>query len=90
MCSSGVPQVLLPAWADCYDFGNRVELLGVGRWANKKAIPRWKHDELAEGLSEVLLGSNAAKFRGRAKDLALLYPPGAGREKAAREILAAM
>ncbi|KAF4499123.1 UDP-glycosyltransferase 84B2 [Fusarium agapanthi] len=28
---SGIPQALLPAWTDCYDFANRVELLGIGR-----------------------------------------------------------
>ncbi|KAK2674914.1 UDP-glucuronosyl/UDP-glucosyltransferase [Fusarium oxysporum f. sp. vasinfectum] len=57
---SGIPQALLPAWTDCYDFANRVELLGIGLWANKEAKPRWQEDELAEALLEILFGPESA------------------------------
>lgn len=54
--SAGIPQVLLPAWTDCYDFANRVELLGIGRWGNKKVKPRWTEDELSEAILATLFG----------------------------------
>ncbi|RFU27663.1 hypothetical protein B7463_g8658, partial [Scytalidium lignicola] len=85
---AGVPQVLLPPWSDCYDFANRVELLEVGHWANKKAKPRWEQKELAACLEEVLFSTKAEKILARAKDVAKRHPESAGREKAAREILA--
>ncbi|KAH6619561.1 hypothetical protein B0J18DRAFT_434421 [Chaetomium sp. MPI-SDFR-AT-0129] len=87
---AGIPQVLLPPWSDCYDFANRVEMLGIGRWANKAAKPRWRRDELAACLEDVLFGPEAARIRERARELAVRHPESAGREKAAGEILAAI
>ncbi|KAF7552237.1 hypothetical protein G7Z17_g4454 [Cylindrodendrum hubeiense] len=87
---AGVPQVLLPAWADCYDFANRAELLEVGRWANKKAKPRWTKDELSTGLVEVVLGPSSEKIRARAKELSQKYPEDMGRKKAAEVLLEAL
>jgi len=84
-----VPQVVLPAWADCYDFANRAELLGVGRWANKQAKPRWKRDELGAALVEVLSGPSSVSILQRARELALKYPEHEGRRKAA-EVLSSM
>jgi len=63
-------------------------LLGVGRWANKKAKPRWEKTELAAYLEEVLFGPESANILARARELAARHPEGEGREKAAREILA--
>jgi UDP:flavonoid glycosyltransferase YjiC (YdhE family) len=87
LCSAGVPQVLLPAWADCYDFANRVELLRVGRWANKKAKPRWRHLELSTALREVLIGLQAEEIRKNARCLAERFPENVGRDRAATELL---
>ncbi|KAH8678297.1 hypothetical protein BX600DRAFT_507255 [Xylariales sp. PMI_506] len=87
---AGVPQVLLPLWADCYDFGNRVELLKVGRWANQKAKPRWKRDELGSCLDDVLFGPHFPEFLATAQDIASHYYESRGREKAAEEILKAL
>ncbi|KAF5020259.1 hypothetical protein F66182_7737 [Fusarium sp. NRRL 66182] len=84
---SGVPQALLPAWTDCYDFANRVELLGIGRWANKKAKPRWKTDELADAMVEMLFGPDSAQIRRTAEEIASRHPEWEGRQKAAQEIL---
>ncbi|KAK4034463.1 hypothetical protein C8A01DRAFT_49169 [Parachaetomium inaequale] len=86
--SGGV--VLLPPWSDCYDFANRVEMLGIGRWANKEAKPRWKRDELATCLEDVLFGPEADKIREKARELAMRHPESAGRERAACEILASV
>jgi UDP:flavonoid glycosyltransferase YjiC (YdhE family) len=85
--SAGVPQVLLPAWTDCYDFANRVELLGVGRWANKKAKPRWKEDELSDAIIETLFGTESAQMKKTAREVASRHPEWKGRHKAAKEIL---
>jgi len=63
-------------------------LLGVGRWANQKAKPRWEQKELASSLEEVLFGPEAENILARARDVASRHPEPAGREKAAREILA--
>ncbi|KAK6211999.1 hypothetical protein LQW54_005527 [Pestalotiopsis sp. IQ-011] len=84
---AGVPQVLLAPWADCYDFANRAELLGIGVWGNKQARPRWKRGELASALLGVVLGPDAEKTRVRAAELAGKYPENSGRDRAAREIL---
>ncbi|KAL7755202.1 hypothetical protein ACKLNR_014959 [Fusarium oxysporum f. sp. zingiberi] len=84
---SGIPQALLPAWTDCYDFANRVELLGIGLWANKEAKPRWQEDELAEALLEILFGPESAGMRKRAEEGASRHPEWEGRQMAAQEIL---
>jgi UDP:flavonoid glycosyltransferase YjiC (YdhE family) len=88
--SAGVPQALLPAWADCYDFANRVELLRVGCWANKKAKPRWSHAELSAALREVIICPKAEEMRRNARSLAEKFPESMGRERAAAEILSEM
>ncbi|KAF5615976.1 UDP-glycosyltransferase 84B2 [Fusarium sp. NRRL 25303] len=82
-----VCSALLPAWTDCYDFANRVELLGIGRWANKEAKPRWKEDEFAGALLEILFGPESAGMRNRARDIASRHPEWKGRQMAAQEIL---
>ena len=81
---------MLPGWADCYDFANRAELLGIGRWANKKAKPRWQESELSAALTEVVLGPSSEKMRLRAVELAQKYPESAGRKEAARVLLDAL
>ncbi|KAI8235329.1 Glycosyltransferase sdnJ [Colletotrichum sp. SAR 10_86] len=85
---TGIPQVVLPGWADCYDFAQRAEILGIGKWANRKAKPYWKRDEFGDCLEEVLFGPHAKMMQARAKDLSKRHPEGAGRLKAAEEILA--
>ncbi|KAI8162932.1 hypothetical protein K4K49_000461 [Colletotrichum sp. SAR 10_70] len=85
---TGIPQVVLPGWADCYDFAQRAEILGIGKWANRKAKPYWKRDEFGDCLEGVLFGPHAKMMQARAKDLSKRHPEGAGRLKAAEEILA--
>ncbi|KUI67062.1 Vancomycin aglycone glucosyltransferase [Cytospora mali] len=53
-CQSGVPQVILASWWDTYEYAARVEYLGVGVFANKKAAPRAQNDEFREALLEVI------------------------------------
>ncbi|KKP02842.1 hypothetical protein THAR02_05072 [Trichoderma harzianum] len=87
---AGVPQLVLPGWADCYDFANRAELIGIGRWGNKKAKPRWQKDELCETLAQVLFGAEAEEINLRAKKLAQKYAEGDGRRFAAEVLLDAL
>lgn len=63
-------------------------MLGIGRWASKEAKPRWKRDELAACLEDVLFGPKAGEYLEKARELAMRHPESAGREKAANEILA--
>jgi hypothetical protein len=59
----------------------------VGRWANKKAKPRWSHLELSTALREVLIGSQAEEIRRNAMSFADKFPENVGRDRAASEIL---
>ncbi|GKT83739.1 hypothetical protein Ct61P_01589 [Colletotrichum tofieldiae] len=74
-------------WGDCCDFGVRVEFLGVGRWASKKAEPFWERHELAGSLKEVILSSIAEDIQNTTFLIAKRHPEGAGRENAAGAIL---
>lgn len=84
---AGLPQVVLPGWLDCYDFGNRAELNGYGIRANKTAAPRWNRTEFGGALKEVIVSERAATFTENARKLALRHPQAAGRDKAANCIL---
>ncbi|WVQ81034.1 hypothetical protein IAT38_003141 [Cryptococcus sp. DSM 104549] len=98
--AAGVPQVLLPAWLDCYDFAARLASLGNGVWGNKSSAltqsglrPSCSRSELLTALLMVI-GSTpddptALKFRARAKELAGVVTDGGkrvGREVAAERI----
>lgn len=85
--AAGVPHVVLPGWADCYDYASRVELNGIGLRGNKTAAPSWKREELGDVLKEVLFGERAAAFKENARRLAERHPEHAGRTKAANILL---
>ncbi|KAL2024952.1 hypothetical protein VTK56DRAFT_3651 [Thermocarpiscus australiensis] len=82
----GVPQICLPAWIDCYDFGCRAELLGIGRWGNKQGMPRCTTDEFGNILVDVVLRQHS-KYKANAEKLAALCAKSPGAEVAARNIL---
>lgn len=84
---AGLPQVILPAWLDCFDFGNRAEMNGYGIRANKTAAPRWNRHEFGGALKEVIVSKRAATFKAKAKRLASSHSAAAGRDKAAKVIL---
>jgi UDP:flavonoid glycosyltransferase YjiC (YdhE family) len=87
MSSAGVPQVILGVWADTYDYANRAELLGVGRWGNIKACPRWSVSELTPILHDVIL-ENHEHYAARSRMLAQKSKKrGTGRDIAAETIL---
>ncbi|KAF3760397.1 family 1 glycosyltransferase [Cryphonectria parasitica EP155] len=66
-CRFGVPQVILGAWWDTYEYAARVEYLGIGVFANKKAAPRAKTAELQKALLRAVSDDN---MRAKANDLA--------------------
>lgn len=82
-----MPQVVIPAWLDCYDFANRAEILGIGRWGNKKALPHITKEELGPILVDVVLGPRASKMRARVKELAEMCAKTPGVTVAASNIL---
>ncbi|PNY25518.1 Uncharacterized protein TCAP_04541 [Tolypocladium capitatum] len=86
---AGIPQVVLPQWTDCYDYAQRVEMLGIGRLGNRKAKPKWTAQELSRELSEVLLGKDSEAMKRKAMELAdVCRRNGSGAANAARILLA--
>ena len=82
----GVPQILLPAWFDCYDNAKRTEHLGIGIWGNKTSAPRVDCDELVESLHEIFENE---WYKLRAEMLAKKLSKVEGRTLAADHILQA-
>jgi len=87
--SAGVPHIVLPVWIDCFDFANRAELLGIGRWANRRTLPLNSARELGPVLVDVVLGDrHSESMRRRAEELAAVCGrDGGGRVVAARTIM---
>ncbi|KAH6632190.1 hypothetical protein F5144DRAFT_593001 [Chaetomium tenue] len=73
---AGVPQVVLPVWMDTFDFARRTELLGIGRWGNRRARKLCEEKELGAVLTEVVAGEKAPTYARKAKELAELSPTG--------------
>lgn len=80
--------MILPTWVDCYEFGSRAEMLGIGLWGNKTARPRWTAKELGPVLIETVLGPRAESMRQRAREIQqFCKTEGGGRNVAARIIM---
>lgn len=87
--SAGVPQVVLPQWTDCYDYAQRVEMLGIGRLGSRTAKPQWSAQELAREILYVLLGEKSSAIKQKCTELASLCKSnGNGAVATARIILA--
>lgn len=85
---TGVPQLVLPMWADCYDSATRAEYLGIGVWGNEKAALYWNSQELQVAFSKVLgNGTQAVSIREKAAALGGRHQNQMpGKSVAAREI----
>ncbi|PTB77337.1 glycosyltransferase family 1 protein [Trichoderma longibrachiatum ATCC 18648] len=83
---AGIPSVVLPLWADLYNYAQTAEYLGVGIWPNKTLAPDWDAAGLAEAFLEVLSGNRSAAMRENAKALARRGEEYGGRKVAARLI----
>jgi UDP:flavonoid glycosyltransferase YjiC (YdhE family) len=78
---------VLPGWLDCYDFASRAEILGIGRWGNKKAMPQCTAAELGPILVDVVLGPKSQSIKARVEELAALCAKTPGVSVAAAAIL---
>ena len=85
---AATPQVVIPAWMDCFDFACRVELLGIGVWGNKKTTGYMLPWDLGAALTEVLIGPRSQAIRDKAQELGRLCNRVPGRVVAAKTILA--
>ncbi|WVQ93861.1 hypothetical protein IAU59_000939 [Kwoniella sp. CBS 9459] len=74
--AAGVPQIIMPAWVDCYDFVSRVNYLGNGVWGNPTSAPSVSERDCTQALLRVVGrtpdAAEAVKFRARAKELAAI------------------
>jgi hypothetical protein len=88
MNSAGLPQVILPLWADLYNFAALAETIGVGVWGCKETTPDWTSECLTSSLLRILDGTqNSVSFRNKAKLLGDKVQAGdKGRDIAAREV----
>jgi len=85
---AGKPQIIFPAWMDCFDFANRAEFLGIGLWPNKHTTGRYEVRDLTDSFLSVLVGPAAERMRANATRLAAICNEEPGREVAAKAILA--
>ena len=77
----------MPVWADTYDYANRAEMMGLGRWGNKAACPRWTVSELDPIFTDVVI-ENHAKYAAKSRMVAAKSKErGIGRDIAAGTIL---
>ncbi|KAL7905571.1 hypothetical protein GGI35DRAFT_459905 [Trichoderma velutinum] len=81
---AGIPSVVLPLWADHYNYAQTAEYLDVGIWPNKKTAPDWEAAALTEAFLEALSGNKSMTMRQNAKAIAHKGHEYGGRKLAAR------
>lgn len=81
---AGIPSVVLPLWADHYNYAQTAEYLGVGIWPNKKTAPDWEAAALTEAFLEALRGNTSMTMRQNAKAIAQKGHEYGGRKLAAQ------
>ncbi|KAH6975659.1 hypothetical protein EDB80DRAFT_727887 [Ilyonectria destructans] len=86
--AAGVPQIILPQWADLYGFAALAETIGVGVWACRQTSPGWTVNSLTQAILEVVDGSEASiSMRETARQLgATVRSRGKGRDIAAQVV----
>lgn len=86
--SSGVPQIILPQWANLYGFAALAETIGVGVWACRQTNPGWTVDSLTQITLKLVDGSEASiSMRETARQLgATVRSRGKGRDIAAHVV----
>ncbi|CAG7561845.1 unnamed protein product [Fusarium equiseti] len=85
---AGVPHVVLPMWADCYNYAALAETIGVGVWACPSTSPNWTVEDLTQAFMKVLDGGEASvAMRQKAMELGNNIQAGEqGRDIAARKV----
>ncbi|KAI5461931.1 hypothetical protein BGZ63DRAFT_442770 [Mariannaea sp. PMI_226] len=86
--AAGLPQIILPLWADLYNFAALAETIGVGVWGCKETTPDWTGDCLANSILKALDGGrDSISVRDKAKKLGDKVQSGSkGRDIAAGKI----
>lgn len=88
---AGIPQVILPAWYDCYEFAVRADYTGIGLWGNQTVAPRVDGKELGKALVKVVKAEaekGGVSIREKAWEMGeIVRAKGEGREIAAEEVL---
>ncbi|KFY25088.1 hypothetical protein V491_01899 [Pseudogymnoascus sp. VKM F-3775] len=83
----GVPQIILPQWADLYDFAQLVENLKIGVWGCRATSPHWTAECIQQAVLSLLKDSPAASLMTRnAASFGELARKSVGRDVAAREV----
>ncbi|KAM5349592.1 hypothetical protein ACJ41O_006097 [Fusarium nematophilum] len=85
---AGVPHVILPQWADCYNNAGLAQTIGVGEWACRDTSPDWTAEELTRAMLKVLDGGEASiAMREKARQLGeRVQAAEKGRDIAARTV----
>ncbi|KXH63475.1 hypothetical protein CNYM01_05429 [Colletotrichum nymphaeae SA-01] len=58
--STGVPQLILPAWLDLYNYAARVEAIDIGVWGNRQSAPTFSLSELSSAFLKLVDGGSAS------------------------------
>ncbi|KAG5665551.1 hypothetical protein KAF25_009676 [Fusarium avenaceum] len=85
---AGVPQIVMPLWADLYNYAVLVESIGIGVWACSNTSPNWTVEELALAILKVVDGGKASLLmRNKARELGdRIQASEKGRDVAARKV----
>ncbi|KAK8091401.1 uncharacterized protein PG998_015216 [Apiospora kogelbergensis] len=83
---AGVPQVILPLWADLYNFAALVETVGIGVYGSRGTAPNWTVEGLSNAFMAVIDGEGAVGMRKTAQELSMKAKERPGRVIAAAEI----
>ncbi|KAI0857036.1 hypothetical protein F4860DRAFT_506359 [Xylaria cubensis] len=85
--ATGIPQVVIPMWLDCYNYAQLAEDVGVGVYATRSTAPDWTVEGLRDSLLTVLDDrEEGLRLRSKAKYLGEIARKDPGRYVAAREI----
>ncbi|KLU82314.1 hypothetical protein MAPG_01387 [Magnaporthiopsis poae ATCC 64411] len=68
---AGVPHLVLPLWADCYNYAAMAEGLGLGIWASRQSAPDWTVEEISASMLKLLSDDDPFTVSARAKAKAL-------------------
>ncbi|KAK8079384.1 hypothetical protein PG997_007202 [Apiospora hydei] len=83
---AGVPQVVLPLWADLYNYAALVETSGIGIYGSRGTAPNWTVEGLTNAFLTVVDDEKAAGMREKSQKLSQKAKERPGRVVAAAEI----
>jgi len=87
MYSAGVPQIVLPMWADLYNYAQLAEQIGVGLWGCRETSPEWTPECLRDDILHVAASNVSEGLRAKAKEISVeARKDGLGRDISARII----